>query len=245
MQPTDKGRLFLEQAANIEQALYMIAQTGQNLLQTDFTVLTYHLDFSALAFEALCERCSSEGYTGRLRYQIVSSTDEVARMVSGGNGDLAIGLCPKSLYAIYKQKAEESFLAIEPICVYHMEMTCAKGHPILQDGAVRYELLSAYPGFSGVPRSSLEPHTAFRNPKLVGQARTTYVMDPGPMRYRLLKKTNGFLLSLPISDEDRALYGLESVPLEDTDISIFALFRKNSPKERLIGEYLRLCKDFA
>ena len=70
-------------------------------------------------------------------------------------------------------------------------------------------------------------------------------MDPGPMRYRLLHKTNGFLFSLPISDEIREAYDLESVILKDAEIIIFAIYSGSSPKKQLIDEYIRLCKELA
>lgn len=64
------------------------------------------------------------------------------------------------------------------------------------------------------------------------------------MRYRLLQKSNGFLLSLPISDADKNAYDLESVCITDAMITVFAVYCKKTPKESLIDEYLGLCNDF-
>ena len=72
----------------------------------------------------------------------------------------------------------------------------------------------------------------------------TYIMDPGPMRYRLLNKTNGFLFSLPITDEIKETYDLESVIMNDVDVAVYAIFPKNSPKKQLIREYLNYCTTY-
>ena len=244
VQPTDEGSVFLEQAVNIEYAMRAIAQAGQGIRQMHFTVLSYQLDFSARAFEAICEQYSCESHAGHMQFQITRNMDEASRMVASGNGDIAIVLFLDRQHDFFKRMMLEMSLETVHICKCQMALTCKKGHPIIQDGMVCYDLLSEYPGFSGISRSSLEPYRSFHDERLIGRTRMTYVMDPGPMRYRLLHKTNGFLFSLPISDEIKEAYDLESVILNDVDIAVFAIFRKSSPKKPLIHEYLRLCKDF-
>lgn len=241
---TDEGKSFLEQAMYIEQSLQAINQIGQSIRQINFTALSFYLDFSAHAFEELCERYSSDGHTGQMRFEYTRNLDDTVRMVAGGKGDTAILLCLKRHYDFFRRKVDQMSLEAVYFCDYPMMLTCKKGHPILQNGTVCYELLSEYPGFSGVSRSTLEPHISFFDAKLVGRARTTYIMEPGPMRYRLLHKTNGFLFSLPLSDDIKETYDLESVTLENMTLSLFAVFRENSPKEHLIREYLELCKSY-
>jgi DNA-binding transcriptional LysR family regulator len=243
--PTDEGKVFLEQALNIKQALHLIEQADQGIKQIDFSVLSYQLDFSARAFEAICERYCGEVYAGHMQYQVTTNTDEAARIVASGNYDVSIVMTLCSLYDSFKRKMSKMSLETVPIRKCQMALTCKKGHPIIQDGRVHYNLIREYPGFSGVSRTTLEPYRSFFNERLVGQTRMTYVMDPGPMRYRLLHKTNGFLFSLPISDEIKEAYDLESVILKDMEITVFAIFSESSPKKQLIDEYLRLCKDFA
>ena len=242
--PTDKGKLFLEQAVNIEQALRSIAQASENVSRIDFSVLSFRLDFSALAFETLCEQYDSNRHTGQMRFQITDNSDEAIRMVAGRDVDIAMIMCLKNLAGSYKRKVEAKALEMIPVCEYPMMLTCKKNHPIIRNGEVCYELLRDYPGFSGISRYSLEPYLSFYDEGLIGQARRTYVMDPGPMRYRLLQKTEGFLFSLPISDETKDAYDLESVALKNMDISVFAVFIRDSPKEPLINHYLQLCKDY-
>ena len=53
---TDEGKVFLEEAVKIEQALNYISLAGKITRQVDFTALSYQLEFSERAFEALCER---------------------------------------------------------------------------------------------------------------------------------------------------------------------------------------------
>ena len=244
MLPTDQGKVFLEQALIIEHSLHTIEHAEQNITQIDFTVLSYHLDFSARAFEAMCEQYCCEVHAGHMQFQVTRDLDAASRMVASGNGDVAIVMFLNSQFDFFKRKMLEMSLETEPVYTCQMALTCKKGHPIIKDGMVCYNLLSKYPGFSGISRSTMEPYRFFHNEKLVGRTRMTYVMDPGPMRYRLLHKTNGFLFSLPISDEIREAYDLESVILKDIEIAAFAVFSGSSPKKQLINEYLRLCKDF-
>ena len=243
--PTDEGKVFLEHALNIEQSLHAIAQADQNIRQIDFSVLSYHLDFSARAFEAICEQYSDEFHAGHMEFQVTRNLDAASRMVASGNGDVAIVMFIKSQCDFFKRRMLEMSLEAVPIFRCQMALTCRKGHPLIKDGMVCYGLLSEYPGFSGVSRSILEPYRSFHDERLVGRTRMTYVMDPGPMRYRLLHKTNGFLFSLPLSDEIRETYDLESVILKDIDLTVFAIFCGSSPKRPLIDEYIHLCKDFA
>jgi hypothetical protein len=224
--------------------MYAIARAGQGIKQIDFTVLSYQLDFSARAFEAICEQYSCEPHVGHMQFQITRNMDEASRMVARGNGDVAIVLFLDRQRDFFKRMMSEMSLETVDICKCQMALTCKKGHPVIQDGMVCYDLLSEYPGFSGISRSSLEQYRFFHDERLIGRTRMTYVMDPGPMRYRLLHKTNGFLFSLPISDEIKEAYDLESVILDNFDIAIFAIFCKSSPKKQLIHEYLSLCKDF-
>ena len=241
---TDEGKAFLEQALKIEQALHSISKIGQNIGQIDFRVYSIYLDFSALAFEALCEQYHSDGHAGQMLFRYTQSTDEAARIVAKGDADTAIILCAKGLYNHFLQKLNQMSLEVMLLCVYPMMLTCKKDHPIIRDGVVHYDLLKEYPGFSGISRFSLEPNVSFYDARIVGQTQTTYIMDPSPMRYRLLHKTNGFLFSLPVPGEIIEAYDLTSVTLENHDIAVFAIFRNDSSKEQMIHDYLRLCKDF-
>lgn len=69
-------------------------------------------------------------------------------------------------------------------------------------------------------------------------------VSPGASRYRLLRKTNGYLISWPLSDELKEEYDLISAPMEGTDICTYALYRKDSINEKLIDEYINYCNSF-
>ncbi len=241
---TDEGKVFLEQALNIEHAMHAIEQAAHGNIQIDLTVLSYQLDFSSRAFEAMCEQYSSEIQAGHMEFQITRNMDEASRMVANGKGDVAIVIFLDKQYDFFKREMSEMSLETVQICKCQMALTCKKGHPLLKNGKVHYELLSEYPGFSGISRSSLEPYRSFYDDRLVGRTKMTYIMDPGPMRYRLLNKTNGFLFSLPITDEIKETYDLESVIMNDVDVAVYAIFPKNSPKKQLIREYLNYCTTY-
>ena len=68
-------------------------------------------------------------------------------------------------------------------------------------------------------------------------------VSPG-FRYLLMKQTNAFLLSWPITEKVKEDYDLISAPLEGTDLCSYALYRKNSMNEKLIDEYISYCKSF-
>ena len=241
---TDEGKVFLEQAVNIEQALNHISLASKNAHYVDFTALSFRLEFSELAFETLCERYDSNKQTGCMRLQIINHTDDAIKSVANGNSDVAIVMCLKKMYDYYRLNQTHESIEIVPICMRPMELICEKNHPIIRDGKICYDLFPEYPGFSAVPRSSLTPYLSFFDPRVVGQARRTYIIDSGPMRYRLLKKLNGYLFSMPISVETKEAYGLESISVKGAEISIFAVYQEHSPKVQLINEYLRLCKDY-
>ncbi len=62
---TKEGAAFIEQAGNIERALRTISQIRHGVEHIELTVLSYHLDFSALAFEKMCEQYHSESYAAK------------------------------------------------------------------------------------------------------------------------------------------------------------------------------------
>lgn len=240
--PTGEGRVFLEHALNIEKELSTISQANQTIRQIDFTVLSYHLDFAATAFEELCDSYHSDGHTGEMKLQYVSHMDNAAKMVAKGSADVAVVMCMIKLYDSFRRKLEKDKLEVEYICELPVELTCRKGHPILSEGHIRYDLLKKYPGFSGVSRTSLAPYISLYDSRFVGQARTTYIMEPSEMRYRLLKKTDGFLISVPEKEETKEAYGLESLPHEGGEATVFAVYRRHSPKEEMIREYVEECR---
>jgi hypothetical protein len=69
-------------------------------------------------------------------------------------------------------------------------------------------------------------------------------MDRVDARFRLLQKTSGYLINTPVPESVKAAYGFESIPFEDSDSIVFAMFRKSSQKEHLIIEYIQSCIDF-
>ena len=158
---TDEGKVFLEQALHIEQALHTIIQAGQGIRQIDFAVFSFQLSFSELAFETLCEKYHAVRHAGQMRFQIIRNTDDTARMIKNGNGDVAILMCLKKLLDSYKRRMDHLSLEAVPICEFPMELICKKGHPIIQNGKIHTDLLGDYPGFSGVSRSTLEPYLSF------------------------------------------------------------------------------------
>ena len=76
------------------------------------------------------------------------------------------------------------------------------------------------------------------------EIQSSAIMDHADARFRLLQKTEGYLVSTPVPHSVKAAYGFESPPLEDSDLIVFAMYRKSSQKEGLINEYMRSCMEY-
>jgi hypothetical protein len=68
------------------------------------------------------------------------------------------------------------------------------------------------------------------------------VLDASDMQYRLLQETNGYLVGLPATKQAKAKYGLESIPIKDACLAMFALHRNDPPKIDLVDEFIHICK---
>lgn len=240
--PTNEGTAFIEQAGIIERSLDAISQIQYKVEQIDFSILSYCLDFTALAFETLCEQYSSDNYSSNLSYRIVNNTETAARLLVGGKGDLAIVMCLKGLFEAYKRNMERYVFDTVHLCEYPLELTCNKTHPLIQNGSINYDLIEKYPGFSSIQRSTMEPYASFYLPQIIKNSRTSFILDSGPVRHRLLQKTNGYLISIPLPEELKEEYGFQSLPIEDAEVTVFAIYQKEVKDKRMINEYLQYCK---
>ena len=242
---TEKGSGFIEQALQIERSLNVISQIRHEDLRKNFRVLSFHLDLSELAFEKLCEKYHSEGCTAPLEYQTIRNPSEAVRMVTDETCDLAVLICLKKAFASCRESLSEKPLKIVPLGRLQMQLSCSKGHPILENGSVDPDLLRRYPGFSVIPNSASDPYIADPLSMLIKQSLNAHIITPpGPVRYRLLRKTNGYLISPPLSAEIREEYGLDSLAIDHSDITVFAMYRKDTKKKTIVDEYLMYCRSF-
>lgn len=238
---TDEGLEFIEYARAIDRSLESIAQIRRPIRRIDFRVLSLKLDRCERAFELLCKWHVVDGLGVNLQYQVVANTLDAARMIENGNGDVAVALCREGLYESVYRDAKRRGLTTVPIDVLHLEMTCAKEHPIVSTGTIAYDLLSEYTAFTSIDASDSEIYV----PQSLGargiRVPNRIVMDPCPTRYRLLCDTSGYLVSIPVSNEVKAEYGLVSLPIEDSSITMFAMHRSDPQKKDFIDEYIRAC----
>lgn len=107
------------------------------------------------------------------------------------------------------------------------------------------DLLGKYPCFTSIHTSSSEMYAPYLLTKYGIELQSSIDMEPGSVRYRLLRKTNGYLISMPIPEEIKAEYDLESVSIPDSGIAIYAIHRRDPQKDALIREYLDLCRSLA
>ena len=241
---TDEGTEFIEYAKTIERSLKSISQIRKPVKRIEFRVLSFKYEFSELAFEKLCSEYLAKNNAVSLQFQIVSNTEDAGRMVENGSGDIAVTMCRKSLYESTIRSFEKNHFETVPIGSCHLEVTCSKDHPIISSGGIAYHLFGSYPGFTSISSAGAELYVPHFLLKYGSMLRDSVVMEPGDIRYRLLKKNNGYLISTPVPEAVKEAFGFASLPVEDSDVNIFAIYRKNPQKEELINDYIKFCKYF-
>ncbi len=239
---TEEGCEFLEYAGAINRSLQAISQIRQPVKRIDFHVLSLRFDFSELAFERICEKYCSGTNAVDFSFQVVGDTEEAIRMIERGSGDAAVVICRENLYESNVRSAVRQHLETALIGKSRLQMTCRRGHPILQGGGIALDLLGRYPCFTSIHTSSSEMYAPHLLTKYGIELQSSISLEPSAVRYRLLRKTDGFLISMPISDEIKAEYDFESVSIPDSDIALFAIYRRDPQKDGFIREYLELCK---
>lgn len=239
---TNEGIDFIQYAETIERSLNAIYQIQAPEKKIRFKVLSIKDGISEIVFEKLCEKYLAGDGKVDLCYHRISGTEDAIRMLGNGNGDVAIVLCNKSVYKSFEQNAEKRHIATTAIGEEHLEITCNKAHPLIREGEIRYDLLGKYTCFSGMHASSTEFYIPFVFTKYGVDFNNTVVMEPGDVRCRLIRKTNGFLISFPVPEEVKEKYGFESRIIQDSMITIFAAYRKDPQNEEMIREYIDLWK---
>ena len=203
------------------------------------------IDFSELAFEKLCEKYCSSDHTLDLNYRTINDSEEAFNAVESGQGDISVTVCKKSQFDVIAHTAKKRSLEFEYICDRPLEITCHREHPVIRDGSLRFDLLNQYPAFVSVHRSSSDLYapSVLNNPGAT--IKSVISLNPGDIRYRMLTKLSGYLISVPIPDSVKKEYDLESLRIDDSDLSIFALYQKSPLKVDLIKEYINTCKVMA
>lgn len=239
---TLQGAKFIRYAYSIENAMQAIAQIGQPQARLNFTVFSMRMRFPELAFESLCEKFSCRDCTASLQYRLIGSTEEATELMERGAGDLAVAMCAQDRTELLRREAEKRNLGWVSFGTLPLELSCRKGHPLLGGGSIAYELLGSYPGFTSVPREYAERYIPHAFLKGIESVPETVSVDSDAVRYRLLRKMDGFLVSVPLPADIRAAYELESLVIEDSALTIFAVYQQNPQKQELIREFIRNCQ---
>lgn len=241
---TEKGAEFLKYAGEFEKLLQNMQRIKDPVKQIDLRILSLSFDFSQQAFQKFCEKYSGEKYAAKLSFKIMNSSEEATTAFERGEIDIAIALCRKNLYDTFCRKAAKLQLETEIIDEQHLEVTCKKGHPIINTGKIAYELFGSYPAFSSIQTSNSDLYAPYFLAKHGIDIKTHIVMERCPVRHELLKKMNGYLVSVPLPEKVKTEYGFESVAIKDTEIAVFAMYYKDASKIDLIQEYLGYCQEF-
>lgn len=242
--PTEEGSAFMEYASAIERSLNAISQIKAHPQWISLKIISMNYEFSEFAFEKLCIKRIARKHTIDFSFQFVDNSENGTKMVENGLCDAAILMCSRNLYESTAHNEAQKGLKTALIASQHLELTCRKGHPILRDGVIAFEFFSHYPCITSVHNSLSSFYAPYYLEKHGIALNSCLTISPGPVRYRLLNKTNGYLLSWPLSEEIKETYELESAPLVDTDICAYALYRKDSINEKLIDEFIGYCRSF-
>lgn len=242
MVPTDEGGEFLEYARAIERSLAGIAEIGKATRRIDFKVVSAKYDFAEQAFERLCEASLALGCPVDMSYQVVSDTERAMAMVGRAECDVAIALVRKNLIESHAREAASRGFETQAVADLHLEISCRAGHPLIEGGHINLDLLGRYPCLTSIPTSSSEHYIPRFLTSYGAAVKRTVAMDPSRARHRLLVTTEGYLVSTQLTEETKAAFGLESVPIPDSDLVVCAIFRQDSRKRDLIDDYVRLCR---
>ena len=242
--PTKEGEEFLKHAVTIERSLKSISQINKETQMLDFKIISQRFDFSTFAFEKLCEKHLTNETVIDFSFQVINDSEIGFKMIEYDMGDVALLMLNKGIYESVVSRAAKNQMETVLIAKRNLELTCRKGHPILQGGKIAYDLFTDYICFTAIHNSlssTYAPYFFEKNGINLNNRITMNSVDAG---FRLLYKTNGFLISTPVSPEIKATYDLESVPMDNMEIYAFALFHKHSIKRSLIEEYIGYCKSF-
>ena len=240
--PTEEGTAFLKYAAAIEHSLTSIAKIQKPAKHLMIRIHSAKYEFAELAFGKLCEKYLLDDSAVDLSFQVVGDAEDALQMMDNGKCDAAVVFCRKNLYESKVQAVKKLHLETEMIGDSHLELTCRKGHPLLEGDTIHFKLLENYPCFFSVQSSNSELYAPELLTRFGISISKRVSMDPSPVRYSLLVKNDGYLISLPISKETKMAYELTSLPIEDSDVTVFAIFRADSQKEEVIKEYIHFCQ---
>lgn len=243
MIPTAEGIEFIEYAEVIERALDAISRIKKTK-KVDFRILSLKTRFAELAFEQLSEKYLSENYAVDFNFQIVSTTEDSFNMLEKGQGDVAIAICRKKTYESLAQNVSKRHFAIVSLDETHLEITCNRFHPLLRGEKIDFNQLSSYTCFSSIHAANSELYVPYLLEKAGIDAKNSIVIDSSDTRYRLISKSNGYLISTPLPDDIKNKFSLASSAIPDSGVIIFAAYRKESQKKGLIQEYLNYCRSF-
>lgn len=239
---TKEGEEFIAYATTIEKSLIGISQIQKHEKLISINIASIMTDFSELAFENMCEKYCSADHILDLSYRTINDSEEAFKVVETGQSDISITTCLKNQFDVIAHSAKKRSLEYEYICDRPLEITCHREHPVIRDGRIRFDLLSQYPAFVSVQRSSSDLYapSVLNTPGVA--IKSVISLNPSDIRYRMLTKLNGCLISAPIPAPVKEEYDLESLRIDDSYLSIFALYQKSPLKEDLIKEYINICK---
>jgi len=244
MLPTEKGEMFLKHAATIERSLSAINHITDPVKQMSLRIISLRFVFSDLAFEKLCRKYISESCPCKFSIRNVDNTEDTRKAIESGDADVVIAICGKRLYDAVLRLAFNTHVEVKMLGERHLEVTCRKGHPIIAGGKIDYSLFNSYQAFTGLHTTLSNLYTPYFFSKNDIVFHSLITMGPSPGRYRLLKETNGYLINTPIPESIKEEYGLSSLTVEDSDLIIFAAYRKDALEEEMIKEYIEYCREF-
>ena len=165
--------------------------------------------------------------------------------MEGGEADVAVAVCRKGLYDTVLRHAAKVNVKTEVICERTLDITCQKGHPIIKNGKINYDLFGNYPAFTSIHAANTDVYAPYFLARHGIDVHNLITMDSNPVRYQLLRELNGYLVSMPVPETIKKRYDLESVSIKGSDISVFAAYHETMKDDSLVQEYIDYCKELA
>lgn len=242
MTMTAEGAEFIDHAEAIERSLNGISSIQHSVKRVDFRIVSIKFDPVGEAFRRLCKKYLTGPDNLDFSIQTIYETETAIRLLERRQADLAVAVCRKGLYESFISSAEKKFLKAVSICGQHLEITCSKNHPIIRGGKIHYDLFGQYPCYTSVHMSVYDLYVPAFLQKQGIAIRNHISINSGSVRCRLLRETEGYLVSMPIPEEDKAAFDLESSAIPGSELIIFAIYRNDPQKTEIAREFIELCK---
>lgn len=238
--PTEKGRIFLQHAANILNEMTQLENLDTAFNTRSFTLASIPSTFCCLAFSDLAKKTVKLPGV-RIRFNTVTSK-EALTMLKNQLCDMAVIACSLEDECNVEHKLRHEGLHLEKVAKLGIVVHIAPDHPLLSrydnDREILHGLMH-YPYIEFNNDSFLSPHPI---EPYMDKSNIIQINDR-VWRLQLLRDTFGFTSGLDVPKEARAYQPLYKFYVPDAFMSIFCVTRQDFVMTDLTTEYVNILKE--